>query len=203
MGKVIFIMLLGYLLGTISPAALIAAKKQINLRQIGTGNLGATNTMLTVGKKYGVFVMICDILKAYISVKIAKLMVLKMMIVWFLAGCCVVLGYIFPFYMNFKGGKGVAAFDGMVLALRPIHFFILLFIGIILAIVTNYVFAIPVSAAALYPLLMFRYTRKISVFLLLMGIGALIIKKHQNNFARMKEGTEITVRDYFGRRLIG
>lgn len=196
-------MLLGYLLGTISPAALIAAKKQINLRQIGTGNLGATNTMLSVGKKYGVFVMLCDILKAYISVKIAKLMAPKMMIVWFLAGCCAVLGHIFPFYMNFKGGKGVAAFAGMVLALRPIHFFILLFIGIILAIVTNYVFAVPVSAATLYPLLMFRYTRKISVFLLLMGIGALIIKKHQNNFVRVKEGTEITVRDYFGGRLIG
>lgn len=196
MGKVLFVMLLAYLLGTLNPAALIAVMKKTNLRNTGTGNLGATNTMLTFGLKHGIIVMICDIFKAYIAVKIAKLLAPRVIIAWFLAGCCAVIGHIFPFYMNFRGGKGVATFAGMVLAMEPVHFVILLGIGVALAFLTNYAFAVPVSAAALYPFLMYQHTSDFLVFLLLLGIGALIIFKHSNNFVRVRKGTEITVQQF-------
>lgn len=95
MSKILLIMLMGYLLGSLNPAAFISMLKKKNLREMGTGNLGATNTMLTFGKKYGVMVMLFDVIKAVISVNIAKLVLPKMILAGITAGVCTMIGHIY------------------------------------------------------------------------------------------------------------
>lgn len=112
-------LVIGYLLGTLSPAALFAKLKKVNLRKRGTGNLGATNTTMVLGKQYGALVMILDIGKAFLACKLAELLFPELAVAGLLAGAAAVVGHIYPFYMKFKGGKGLAAFGGMILAYNP------------------------------------------------------------------------------------
>lgn len=144
--------IIGYLLGSISPAALIAKIKKTNLRKTGTKNLGATNTTLVLGKKFGAIVMIFDIAKGAVSVIIAKLLFREIaMLAGLLAGSAAVVGHMFPFYLKFRGGKGLAAYGGMILAFDPLTFLLLLIIGLICAFVLNYGIALTASAAVLFP----------------------------------------------------
>lgn len=194
-------LLLGYLLGVLSPAKLISRRKNTDLKENGTGNLGATNTMLVFGLRYGVFVMIFDILKAIVAVRLAKLLFPKSVMAGYLAGCGAVVGHIFPFYMNFRGGKGVAALGGMILACDPKLFPVLLIIGIVLSLLTDYAVATPISAALLLPVFEGVQTGSLAVFGLLMSLGILIVIKHLENLERIRDGEEIRVRDYFREKL--
>lgn len=125
----IFSVIIGYLLGCLSPAALISKIKRKNLRKNGTGNLGATNVMLNFGKRFGALVMLFDIFKAFAAYKLAELLFPSAAFVGIAAGFAAVVGHVFPFYMKFKGGKGLAAFAGMVLAYNPWLFLFLLLTG--------------------------------------------------------------------------
>jgi len=144
---IILCVIMGYLVGSISPAAWISRMKNKNLKTHGTGNLGATNTMIVFGKIYGIFVMIFDIAKAYVTVKLAQVLLPLVPLAGMIAGSSVVVGHIYPFYLKFKGGKGLAAFGGLILAMDPFVFLCLLLIGIILMLVVNYAVALPLSAA--------------------------------------------------------
>lgn len=105
MMNILICILIGYLLGSINPAALISRMKKTNLRDKGTGNLGATNTMLVLGKKYGAFVMAFDISKAFCAVKAAQMLFPALSISGLISGGAAVAGHVWPFYMKFKGGK--------------------------------------------------------------------------------------------------
>lgn len=95
--------IMGYLIGTLSPAALFAKLKNANLRENGTGNLGATNALLVMGRVYGVLVMVLDILKAFIAFRLAAKLFPAIKVAGMIAGLAAIIGHIFPFYMNFKG----------------------------------------------------------------------------------------------------
>lgn len=196
MTEIILSMLIGYLLGSLSPAALISTVKKKNLKENGTGNLGATNTMLVFGKGYGVCVMIIDMLKAFVSVKLAELLFPKLFIAGLLAGCCTVIGHIFPVYLKFRGGKGLAAFGGMILAFNPYIFLIIAVLGIVLIFITNYGVALPVSAAVSAPVLAGIIYNSPVVAAVLAAVGILLIFKHKENFAKIRNGTEIRVREF-------
>ena len=190
-------LLLGYLLGMLSPAKLVSRRKKTDLKKSGTGNLGATNTMLVFGVRYGVAVMVFDMVKAVIAVRMAKWLFPRSLMAGFLAGCGAVLGHIYPFYLNFKGGKGVAALGGMVLACDPTLFPVLLGIGIALSLLTDYAVATPISAALLFPVLEGIRTGSMMVFGLLLSLGILIVIKHMDNLERIRDGEEIRLRAYF------
>ncbi len=113
---------IGYLLGSISPTYLFSMIKNIDMRKSGTGNLGATNAMLTLGKGFGVAVMIFDIAKAFVPVLICKILHDDDHILMLSVGLAAVVGHAFPFYLKFKGGKGVATLAGLVLAYNPLMF---------------------------------------------------------------------------------
>ncbi len=141
-----------YLIGTLNPAAFIATIKKKNLRATGTGNLGATNVTLALGKTYGLIVMIFDIAKAYLSVKIAKIFFPQLLFAGLVAGLGSVVGHIFPFYMRFHGGKGLAPFGGMILAYSPQIFIVVLICGIILVLISDYPVALTFSSITMAPL---------------------------------------------------
>ena len=196
--------IIGYLLGSISPAALISKIKKINLRKTGTKNLGATNTTLVLGKKFGAIVMIFDIAKGAASVLIAKLIFKEIaMLAGLLAGSAAVVGHMFPFYLKFRGGKGLAAYGGMVLAFDPLAFLLLLVIGLICAFVLNYGIALTASAAVLFPFVTaFRNMNSphlVPLTVIATLTSALLIVRHWGNIYRAFTKTEMTTRQFLKR----
>lgn len=192
---------IGYFFGSFSPAALLSKIKQKNLREHGSGNLGATNTMLVFGLRYGIIVMVIDVLKAVFAHRVAKLLFPQLYLAGLIAACGAVLGHIFPFYMKFQGGKGVACYAGLVLSYDFGLFLVLLAMGITIMFVCNYGIVAPVSIAAMFPLFVWARTKSIWLFLLTGGVSMIVIGKHQDNFRKIKNGEEIQVRAYFGEKL--
>ncbi len=194
--NIIFCTMIGYLLGSISPSALISKIKNKDIREHGTGNLGALNTLINFGKKAGVFVMIFDIAKAVISVRLARHMAPNLIFAGYLAGGAAVVGHMFPFYMKFKGGKGLAPFAGFVLANDPYTFAFLFVLCVSLMVIINYSVAMPFSAALLYPVLAGYNTRDIATFLICTLISVLMVIKFYGNLLRAMQGEDTKVRDF-------
>lgn len=187
---------IGYLLGCLSPAALLSKIKNEDLRSKGTGNLGATNAMLVLGKGCGALVMLFDIAKAFAAVKLAQALFPDLSFVGLVAGGAAVVGHIYPFYLKFKGGKGLAAFAGLVLGVDPAVFLILLVIAVTLMFIINYSVAMPMSAAVLFPILYGNRCGSTAAVLISSAVSLLIICKHFSNIGRARRGEEIRIRDY-------
>lgn len=193
--------LLGYLLGCLNPAALLSKLKKINLRKHGTGNLGATNTMLVLGKGWGALVLFFDIGKSFAAVRLAQFCCPALPVAGLLGGCGAVLGHIFPFYMHFKGGKGLAALAGLVLAYDPCIFLTLLILGCTLMLIFNYGIALTFSAATLFPILAGLHAQSLTDFLIAFAICLLIILKHRSVLAKVRRGEDTKIRDYIKTKL--
>lgn len=187
---------IGYLFGVLSPAALLSRLKHQDLREKGTKNLGASNVMLVLGKGYGVIVMLFDILKAFVAAKLAKLLFPKLVVAGLLAGLGAVIGHVYPFYMGFKGGKGLAAFGGMVLAFNPKLFAFLLTLGVVLMLIVNYSFVVPMSAAVLFPVFAWLQTEDVAVLLIASAASGLVIVKHWGNIGRALQGNDLKIREF-------
>ena len=192
---------MGYLIGTLSPAALFAKIKNTNLRENGTGNLGATNTLLVIGKLYGVLVMVLDILKGFIAFRLAARLFPAIKLAGMIAGLAVIIGHIFPFYMKFKGGKGLAAFGGMILGYKPVMFWFILLTGVVLIIVFNYSVALPMYAAVAFPIMVWINSGSIEMVSVALIASAIIVIKHWSNIGKAKNGTDNKIRDYIKNNL--
>ncbi len=199
--KLIQCIFLGYLLGGLNPAAFLSKIKKIDFRSRGTKNFGATNTLLLLGKGYGAFVMVFDIAKAYVSVKLSQVMFPQMIFAGLIGGAAAVIGHVFPFYMRFKGGKGLASFGGMILGVDPVLFLLLLCISVLLMLMVNYSYAMPVSAGILFPVLYYLETRDMLAFVISAMISGLIIWKHFGNIGKAKRGEDVKIREYIKNHL--
>lgn len=187
---------IGYLLGCLSPAALVSKLKGKNIRKCGTCNLGATNVMLNFGKRLGAVVMLIDIFKAFLAVKLAELIFPQISWIGMLAGFAAIVGHVFPFYMRFKGGKGLASFAGVVLAYNPWLFLFLLLTGCTLMIIVNYSFILPFYAASVFPIFAALASRSIPLTLLCAASSALIMIMHAGNVKKAIDGTDNKIRDF-------
>lgn len=201
--EIILSILLGYLLGMLSPSAFVGKIKSKNLRDHGTGNLGATNTMLVFGKAYGVAVMVFDILKAVIAVKLAETLFPSLEIAGISAGTASVVGHIFPVYLKFRGGKGLACFGGTILALDPLLFLVLFVICVISVITFNYTVAMPMTAGVLFPVMYGFRTNSLSIGLISGVLGVIIILRHITNVRRVLRGGDVKMRPYLAKHLLG
>lgn len=190
--------LMGYLLGSISPSYIISKKKKVDLRKKGTGNLGASNAFINFGKKYGILVMTFDILKAWAAVKLSQLFFPAVALAGIASGSAAVMGHNHPFYLKFKGGKGIAAFGGFVLAYSWQQFLILLAICLTIAIIANYSCILSFSAAILFPFMVAYKTWQdglsigyiIAAFIIVSIPMVSITVKHRENLHRIKSGEE-------------
>ena len=189
-------LLIGYGLGSLNPAALLSKLKQQDLRTQGTHNLGASNTMLVMGKKWGALVMLFDIFKAFFSAKLVKWLFPQLYAAELLAGLGAVLGHVFPFYLGFRGGKGLAAFGGMVLAYDPVLFCCLLVLGLILMLLFNCSVAMPMSAAPLFAILSGLQAQSLTVFLLSSASALIIVVKHWSNIEKARSGNDVKIRSF-------
>ncbi|MBA4347614.1 MAG: acyl-phosphate glycerol 3-phosphate acyltransferase [Clostridiales bacterium] len=192
-------LLLGYLIGCINPAWILAKHKKMELRREGTKNLGATNVYLTIGKLVGVFVLLLDIGKAFIAVILAKALFPQFAFAGVLAGAAVMLGHMFPFSLGFHGGKGSSCLAGVVIALDIKIFLVLLLLGIAISFLVNYPWALPVSAAAIFPFA-YGFTTQSSMNLAILLFPCVcLILKHMENYRRVREGTEPTIHGFLKR----
>ena len=128
---IIFIVcpLLGFLVGGIPFGVILTAARGINIRTVGSGNIGATNVARALGRKWGVFCFILDVLKGAAPTAAMAALLSRWhlsesplgFLAWSLVGCAAILGHVFPIYLRFKGGKGVATSAGVALAIWPFY----------------------------------------------------------------------------------
>lgn len=201
MMNILICIMIGYLLGSLNPAALISKVKKTNLRNKGTGNLGATNTMIVLGKGFGALVMAFDIAKAFCAVRLAQTLFPALSLAGLITGGAAVTGHVWPFYLKFKGGKGLASFAGMILALDPGMFLILLTVACAAMVMFNYPVAMPFSAAALFPILHGWRTGDVAAFALATVISVIIIVKHFGNFRKALNDEDVRIREYVKNRI--
>lgn len=187
---VLLIMLISYIVGSLNLSYFLSKLRGYDIRQHGSGNAGASNVVIMMGKKMGLIVALVDIFKAFLVCTLAMKVFPDTIYIGPLAGTCAMLGHIFPFYMNFKGGKGLASLGGTILALDPKMFVVLLTIAIILAVVTNYICVVPMSISIVFAVI-YGYTRRSLVSFLILMVAAVVINyRHIENIRRIKAGTE-------------
>lgn len=194
MRSYLLIILLGYLLGSSSMSYYISKIKKTELRDKGSKNLGASNTMMVLGWKYGLLVGIHDIGKSVLAVVLARVLFPELEIAPILAGIASVLGHIFPFYLKFKGGKGFASYIGMTLGLNWKLFIVIGLLVIIITLITDYIVlgtTLTITAVPIY----FAFTTAGWIAPLVLLIGTVVIAyKHRMNYVRIYNGTEIGLR---------
>lgn len=189
---------MGYLIGCISPAAFISKLKHVNLKEEGTKNLGATNTALVLGKAAGIFVMIFDMGKSIFSYKLAKWLFPQLLIAGILACIGVIVGHCFPVTMHFQGGKGLAAFGGLVLVYKPWIFALIVVCGLVLMAIFDTGVAMPMLASVMFPIMVYLNSRSIPETLAVTAACVIIIFMHLDNLKLAREKKDVVhVREFF------
>jgi acyl phosphate:glycerol-3-phosphate acyltransferase len=186
-----------YLLGSIPTGFLVAKAKGIDIRTVGSGNIGATNAFRALGKPAGIFVLLVDALKGFAAVWLVAKIFSALSVsdsvldtARIIAGICVVLGHNYTCWLKFKGGKGIATTAGVYLALAPAALGIALVTWIVLAVVTRYVSVASVTAAASLPIGVWFTTHNVLLLIVTTALSALAIFKHKKNIQRLMNGTE-------------
>jgi glycerol-3-phosphate acyltransferase PlsY len=187
------VVLIGYLLGSLNLATLLAKRRGVDLRAGGSGNPGASNTVTLMGWKAGALVAIHDIFKAFLAVWLCRRLFPALPYAGVIAGVCSVLGHIFPFYLHFRGGKGFASYLGMALALDWKFALAIGLVIIIVVLISDYIVAGTMATVVSFPI--YNAIRQQYVTALLLAAATLlIIWKHRENLVRICRGTEIGVR---------
>lgn len=184
--------LIGYLLGTSNMAYFIGKLHKMDLKKEGTGNLGASNAVITMGLKAGVLVLLHDAAKAILAVFLC-VRLFGVPYGGLLAGAASILGHIFPFYLHFKGGKGFASYIGLTLALDWRFGLCMLVLIVVVSLIFDWIVAGTLSTATIAPIY-FYFTISSIAFLILLPISICIYCKHIENFRRKKLGQESGVR---------
>ena len=195
--------LAAYLLGSIPTGFLVAKARGIDIRAVGSGNIGATNVLRILGKPAGIAVLFADALKGWVAV------VLVTRAVWavlgtpasepeqmshlIIAAVCAILGHNYTCWLGFKGGKGIATSAGVLVALVPWALLIILSIWIMLFAVTRIVSVGSLAAAFTLPFASWFTTKNWTLTLVTGAMGALAIYKHKANIQRLLAGTESRV----------
>jgi len=195
--RYLWCILIGYLFGSVSFATIFSKFKKVNLKENGTKNLGATNTMLVMGKKYGVIVMLLDVLKAVLAIIVSRALFPQFSAASILSGSSAVLGHICPFYLKFKGGKGLACFAGMILALDPVLFVFMLILCVGAMIIANHSVIVPYTAAVVFPVFYCARNPEPEIIIIAVLVSLLLAIRHIPDIFRVKSGGDSKIREYF------
>lgn len=179
-----------YLVGSI-PTGLLLAKGLggVDIRETGSGNIGATNVYRTLGRKVGLLTLVGDCLKGLVPVLIAGL--IGMNALWVsLIGLSAFLGHVYTVFLGFKGGKGVATALGVFLAVSPLSVLSALVVFSLVLYKWRYVSLASITAAAAMPSLLALIDGRPEIVGMSLLIAAMVIVKHMENIKRLKSGTE-------------
>ena len=182
--------LIGYGLGCINSAYFLARLRGFDIRERGSGNAGASNVLITLGRKKGLLCAILDLFKAVLAVWLMAWLYPEIDTFAVTASACI-LGHIFPFYLGFRGGKGLACLSGAILAFDLRVFAFLLIFEVFVVLVSRYICFVPITASALFPLIYGLIRQDLWGTILLAGVGMVIFCKHVINLRRILEGREL------------
>lgn len=196
-----------YLVGAIPFGLLIGLSRGVDIRKHGSGNIGATNAGRTLGRKWGFLCLVLDILKGLVPTLVASFLIVHepvdaaMLCKWIAVGVAAVVGHTFPVYLGFRGGKGVATTIGVALGIYPVFT-----IAIAVALVgyaavrfgTGLVAPGSLTLAVLFPVAAYAYAQWSGMppevawplYVVPVGLGMLIIVRHQSNIVRLWRGEE-------------
>jgi glycerol-3-phosphate acyltransferase PlsY len=199
MGPYLAIAVIAYLLGSI-PFGLLLVRlvKGEDVRLTGSGNIGATNVARSGGAKLGVITLLLDGLKGYLAVLFALLLAhrlpeLDASLAAAIAALATIIGHVFPVWLHFRGGKGVATAVGAFLAMAPRAVLVVLAIFLLIVLIFRYVSLGSVVASAAFPILAFfiyRGSSSVVDLAVMLTASLLIIFKHKSNIQRLINGTE-------------
>lgn len=189
-------MIIGYFIGCINLSYIISRLKGFDIRHVGSGNAGASNLVIVIGKKIGLFVAVLDVMKAFMAFRMAQFIfpdayVGMISYAGVIAGVGAVIGHVFPFYMGFKGGKGLACYGGTVLAIDYRLFVVLFILALLIAIVTDYICFAPITMSFIVPIsLGVIYNTWIPSAIIAVA-SAVLLYKHRENLSRIRAGEEL------------
>jgi len=207
----IVVAIVAYLLGSIPFGFLVAKAKGIDIRSVGSGNIGATNAMRVLGKPAGIFVLLMDCTKGYVACVLVPPLIWNwlaphysglfqyfhdtsvenQMKYYLVAGIFAVLGHNYTCWLKFKGGKGIATTAGVYLALAPWSVLVALVVFILAVALTRYVSAGSIAAAiALSVTVWVMPPHNLLLGIVTTALGLLAIYKHKSNIQRLMAGTE-------------
>lgn len=201
-------LVVGYLFGCIQTAYIVGRIKGIDIRKHGSGNLGATNTVRVLGNFWGIFTAVCDIAKVFAAEFLMYYIIspglgfpIDRITLFLYTGFGVVLGHDFPFYLKFKGGKGVAATAAVLISLwdwKMIVIGVVVFFGI--AAITGYISVASMSLVTVELILFIVFTQtglivlspkwNADCYIIMIVMTLLVIFQHRENIARLVSGTE-------------
>jgi glycerol-3-phosphate acyltransferase PlsY len=202
-----------YLLGSIPFGLLIAKAHGKDLRSVGSGNIGATNVSRALGRKWAYFCFVLDVLKGVVPMLVTLSLArgsstpsqtekVILLWLWLAVGCGAILGHIFPIYVKFRGGKGVATSFGVALGLWPYYTicaFFAIAIWVVVVLIWRYVSLASIAASVIFPIvLILAIVLKpgwdfVSLWPLLIAATAIplmVIVRHRENIKRLLAGTE-------------
>lgn len=195
--KIIFCLIFGYLFGCFSTGYLVGKINKVDIRNYGSGNVGTTNALRTLGAKAGAITLLGDALKAVIPIVLVKLVFFPndtfttLQLFALYTGLGVVLGHNYPVWLKFKGGKGIAATGGVLAAYDPLIIPIGLPIFILIVAVTRYVSVGSLFVAVLCPIwIMIRFPGELHMLIVGFIFMTLAFIKHRSNIKRLLQGTE-------------
>lgn len=193
------LVLIAYCLGSI-PTSVWVSKGffGIDIREYGSGNAGATNTFRVLGPRWGSFVMVCDVLKGFLAVKLSllspelqsnEIVFLNFQLI---LGIAAVLGHIFPIWANFRGGKGVATLFGLIIGISPWTALCCSGIFLLVLYLTRFVSLSSILAGLAFPVFILIIFNVENPFyrVFAIGVALLIILTHQKNIGRILRGNE-------------
>lgn len=199
--KYAIIIIIGYLLGSSSMSFYISKLKRINIKEQGSKNYGASNTLALAGKRAGAAVLVHDIMKSFLAILAVRLLwnIPYNNVQWVLAviGTFAVVGHIFPFYLKFNGGKGFAPYLGVVLGLDWRLFLVVVLLIFGVAFITDYIVAGTFSTIIVTPLYFLFVHKNLAVGVIMIACSLLLLYKHRENIRNLKKGTEMKIRSAF------
>lgn len=192
-----FALIGAYLLGSIPTSFLAGRVAGIDLRQHGSRNLGATNVWRVLGPRYAVPVGLIDVAKGTVAAVVLGSLAGTARWLPFASGSAAILGHVFPVFLGFKGGKGVATAAGVLLGVAPAVVGLSAMAWLTLLLITGYVSVASMIAALVFPAAAWLLRPDDSLLVVTgLAVGAFVIYTHRSNIRRLMDGTE----PRFGRR---
>jgi acyl phosphate:glycerol-3-phosphate acyltransferase len=185
----ILLILFGYLMGSVPVGFILGARSGIDVRAVGSGNVGATNVARVVGKRQGILTLIADTAKGFLPVILAMQLGASLAAT-VLVGAAAFLGHLYPIFLKFKGGKGVATALGVFLAVAPMATLVLVALFAVTVLASRIVSLSSILTAVAAPIIFWLFSYPPLVVGMAAFIALAITCRHRSNIRRMMNGSE-------------
>jgi glycerol-3-phosphate acyltransferase PlsY len=186
---IVLLIVFAYVIGSVPSGYIIGRISGIDVRSVGSGNIGATNVVRALGKGRGGLTLLADAAKGYLPVFVGLRLEFDAAVIALVA-IAAFLGHLYPLFLNFHGGKGVATALGALLALAPAATLILIVVFAVAVLASRIVSLGAIAAAIAAPVVLWLFSQSLVFVAMGLFLGAMVILRHRGNIQRLLAGTE-------------